>query len=560
MRTIATATLLLLLAASPALRAQDAAVTPADVAQMRQMLEQTQAMLREQQEALKQMRRQLDEQAREMDALRAAQPASAASGTAADLQNSVAALRAPAPAEAVMRAAAKPAAAQQAAASAETRPGELYFRLGSATFTPSGWVDFTAYYRTTNVGTGLGTNFQLIPYNNTVQGGQSEVRLTAQSSRIGMRVEQSLGLMKAYGYLEADFNGYLPGNGYVSTNPNSLRMRVYYLDLARGKWELLGGQGWSLLTPTRRALSPFLADLFNTFHLDTNYQVGLPYARQTQFRAVYHATPSVAMGLSVENAEQFSGSAVTFPALFSTAETDINSSSGSGGATATPNVHPDVIAKVTLDRRLDDRTFHVGLTGLLTAVRVYTPASVTRAAAATDEREGGAVMLNTSLELLRGFRLIALGYWSDGGGRYLNGTGPGFVVLQTGSKQAPFTAALIHSGAGIGGFEWQPNRRTTISAYASGVYYQRRYGLDPSAATPAYVGYGFPGSANTNNRVIEELSLASISTLWQKPNHGALQMVTQSSYVRRAPWYVVVDAPKDAHLFMQYVNLRYVLP
>lgn len=555
------AALILVLVAAPAMRAQEPAVTPGDVAQLRQALEQTQAMLREQQETLQSMRHRLDEQAREIDALRAGEvrPAEVATrGTAAELQASVAELRAAAPA--VMRAPVKPAVAQQVAGSGEARPGELYFKLGSATFTPSGWVDFTAYYRTTDVGSGLGTSFQTIPYNNTVQGGQSEVRLSAQSSRIGMRVDQTLGAMKAYGYLEADFNGYLPGNGYVSTNPNSLRMRVYYLDLTRGKWELLGGQGWSLLTPTRRALSPFLADVFNTFHLDTNYQVGLPYARQTQFRAVYHATPSVAMGLSVENPEQFSGSAVTFPSLFSTAETDVNSSSGSGGSTATPNVHPDVIAKVTLDRKVNERTMHVGLAGLLTAARVYTPASVTKGAAATDEREGGAVMMNTSLELLRGFRLIALGYWSDGGGRYLNGTGPGFVVLQTGSKQAPFTAALIHSGAGIGGFEWLPNRRTTISAYASAVYYQRRYGLDPGATTATYVGYGFPGSANTNNRAIEELSLASISTLWQRPNLGALQMVTQSSYLRRAPWYVTAGAPKDAHLFMEYVNLRYVLP
>ena len=141
----------------------------------------------------------------------------------------------------------------------------MAFHLGSATFTPSGWVDFTAYLRSTDVGSGLGTNFLSIPYSNTPQGGLSETRLTAQSSRFAFRVDETVGDTKAYGYAEADFNGYLPGNAYVSTNSDSLRLRVYYLNLSRGKWEVLGGQSWSLLTPTRKALSPFLSDIFNTF-------------------------------------------------------------------------------------------------------------------------------------------------------------------------------------------------------------------------------------------------------------------------------------------------------
>jgi hypothetical protein len=32
------------------------------------------------------------------------------------------------------------------------------------------------------------------------------------------------------------------------------------------------------------------------------------------------------------------------------------------------------------------------------------------------------------------------------------------------------------------------------------------------------------------------------------------------SYLTRAPWFVAPDAPKNAHLTMAYVALRYVLP
>ena len=437
---------------------------------------------------------------------------------------------------------------------------DLFFRIGNATFTPSGWVDFTGYYRTTDVGSGLGTNFQSIPFNNAVAGGESEIRFTAQSSRFAIRVDETVGRVKAYGYLEADFNGYLPGNAYVSTNSNTLRMRVYYLNAADGKWEVLSGQGWSLLTPTRKALSPFLADLFTTFHLDTSYQAGLTYARQTQFRIVYHPSTSVAMGLSVEDPEQYSGSAATFPTLYSNIETDINSSTGSGGATATPNLVPDVIVKTTYDNTIHGLYWHAGIAGLLTASRTFTPATVTKGFSATDVREGGGGVANVFLELFKGFHLLGLTYWSDGGGRYIGGMGPGFVVLQPGTVTSPFKTALIHSGSAIGGFEWAVSKRNTISSYYSGAYFQRRYGLDPDIKTPTYIGYGFPGSANTNNRFIEEASFATITTLWQNPARGSLQAITQTSWVGRAPWSVASGSPRDAHTFMEFTNLRYVLP
>ena len=533
-------------------------------AEIRQQFDQTQQILREQAQMMQAMRQEIDRQGREIETLRQRLPreretlATVDGGEgAARLRSAVLSLREPAQ-NTLVRAAlpSKPVAAAQELAPA----GDLFFRIGNATFTPSGWVDFTAYLRTTDVGSGLGTSFQSIPYSNMPQGGLSETRLTAQSSRFAMRVDEAVGGTKAYGYAEADFNGYLPGNGYVSTNSNSLRMRVYFLDLARGKLEVLGGQGWSLLTPTRKALSPFLADLFNTFHLDTNYQLGLTYARQTQLRFVYHPTAHWAAGLSVENPEQFSGSGVTFPALFSSTETDINSSTGGGGANATPNLHPDVITKLTWDHDVNGLYWHMGIAGLLTASRIVTPASVTKTNSITDIREGGGAVFDMNLGLFKGFHLISTAYWSDGGGRYIGGTGPGFVVLQHGSATSPFNAALIHSGSGIGGFEWAIDRRTTIASYISGAYFQRRFALDPSVLTPTLVGYGFPGSANTNNRAIGEASFASTSTIWQNKTYGALQIVTQSSYVNRAPWYVAPGQPKNAHVFMQFMNLRYVLP
>jgi len=301
-------------AAASAPVASDAAAVPAN--DVKAVLEQVQTVIRSQAQQLESQRRQIERQQVEIEALRreieAARPATApdaeqeqtAAAAAARLNSETNALRTTSnPASAAQPALQPAAVAQQSApqgTGTKSSDGPLSIRFGQGSLTPGGWVDFTAYYRSTDVGSGLGTAFGAIPFNNTVLGGLSETRFTAQSSRISLRADETFGATKVFGYGEADFNGYLPSNAYVSTNSDTLRLRVYFTDLSRGRWELLGGQSWSLLTPNRVGVSPFLSEIYNTMHLDTNYQAGLTYARQAQLRAVYHITGNVALGLSAE--------------------------------------------------------------------------------------------------------------------------------------------------------------------------------------------------------------------------------------------------------------------
>jgi TolA-binding protein len=449
-------------------------------------------------------------------------------------------------------------AGPQKGSGTESADAPLSLHFGNGSLTPGGWVDFTSYYRSTDVGSGLGTSFGSIPYSNTVTGGLSELRFTAQSSRMSLRADEAFGATRVFGYGEADFNGYLPSNAYVSTNSDTMRLRVYFTDLSRGRWEVLGGQSWSLLTPNRVGVSPFLSEIYNTLHLDTNYQVGLTYARQAQLRGVYHFNENLALGLSVENPEQFSGGAVSFPALFSTTETDLSSSSGAGGGTATPTLHPDVVAKLSADARWGDRLWHFESAGLLTPVQILTPASVTKTTSAKDIREGAGISSSANLEVVKNLHLVLTGFWSDGGGRYIGGLGPGFAVEQLGSKTGPFQAQLVHSGSGIASAEWQANKANLIAFSYSGAYFSRAFSTDPS--TGNLVGYGFMGSPNSNNRALQEGTFATQTTLWKQRGYGAVQVITQSSYVTRAPWYVAPGSPRDAHVFAGYANLRYVLP
>ena len=43
--------------------------------------------------------------------------------------------------------------------------------------------------------------------------------------------------------------------------------------------------------------------------MDTNYQAGLVWARQTQFRFIAHPNENLAFGVSLENPEQYLGGA-----------------------------------------------------------------------------------------------------------------------------------------------------------------------------------------------------------------------------------------------------------
>ncbi len=554
------------LIATPAWTQSASAPAPVAGSELRDEVNELKGMLRTQAALLDEQRSRLERQQAELDELRSklgfaplAQPSAASAPDASQLASAVASLRTPGsdPASAaaprlanavLVRNISGPSTEQQKTSTADS-PLSIHF--GKASLTPGGWVDFTAIYRSRDVGSGLGTAFASIPYSDTVQGGLSETRLTAQNSRITLRADENFSSTRVFGYAEADFNGVLPANAYVSTNSDSFRLRVYFTDLARGRWEFLGGQSWSLLTPNRVSISPFLSEIYNTLHLDSNYQVGLTYARQTQIRAVTHITPTIAFGLSAENPMQYSGPAATFPALFSTSQTD------SGGGTATPTFHPDLIAKLAWDPQWLQRRWHFESSGLLTPVAILTPAGIAGSASHKDVKEGEGIGAAGNLEVAPNLHVIFTGFWSDGGGRYIGGLGPGFVVAQRGVA-TPFQVQLVHSGSGIAALEWRATRSTIASVTFSQAYFGRAWSIDPS--TGKSVGYGFPGGSDSQNRTLHEATFATQTTLWRQPGYGSLQMITQSSWIQRTPWSFTPGSPKSAQIFSGWANLRYVLP
>src|SRR3984893_3386262 len=325
--------------------------------------------------------------------------------------------------------------AMPAQGAAEEKPSPLYFKIGAAEFYPLGFMDLTSITRTTQLG-GIGTNFGAIAFNNTVAGRLTEERLSAQNTRIGLRTHAKFGAADVTGYLEADFLGFLAPNGHDTSNSDSLRLRLYWVDYKLGKFEMLGGQSWSFLTPNRNGLGALPGDLFYSQDVDTNYQLGLTWTRQAGIRFILHPTSNWGIGLAFDNPQQTLPSSVVLPGFNSAnvafsatgaygGQFDTNSSNNSNAQavnnTNVPNLHPDIILKTAFDAKPGGHQVHFDVAGLMRsfkAVNLLDPTS-TATNTLTSTIHGGGVAATMNLELIKNFRFIGTGFYSYAGGRYI---------------------------------------------------------------------------------------------------------------------------------------------
>ena len=149
---------------------------------------------------------------------------------------------------------------------------------------------------------------------------------------------------------------------YQSVNGHTNRLRLYFVDLKRGKWELLAGQTWSWLTPNRTGIGPMPVDLALTYNEDQNLGVGVPYTRAAELRVAYHPNEHWAMGVGIEDPNQFIGGYVALPTAFTSIGTQFDNGAQIGAA----NPFPDILSKITYDRDFSGRHFHAEVTGLFT--------------------------------------------------------------------------------------------------------------------------------------------------------------------------------------------------
>jgi hypothetical protein len=431
----------------------------------------------------------------------------------------------------------------------------LQFRIGRAYFTPVGFMDFTGVVRSVDGGSGIGTNFAGIPYGaaSNYQTQESEFRTSMQNSRLGLRIDALVGGGHMIGYWESDFLGAAPANLAVSSNSNTFRSRLFWVDYRKGAWEFLGGQTWTLATPNRTGVSPLPGDVFFSDNFDTNYQLGMVWGRIPEFRVAYHfPQDKAALAVAIDSPDQYMGgtngsAAITLPACCSSyyANGEIDAGSGSLGP---PNRAPDVIAKFAVD---PSKRFHGEIGGIARFFQTYNEATLTHFSAT-----GGAGFVNLDGNIVSGLHLLSHNYWSDGGGRYIFGQAPDLAVRADGSP------VLVHSGSTVDGFEFT-HGNDTVAGYYGLVYISRNVTLNTNGCP---VGWGYyptlacAGSPSGQNRTIQETSFDYNHTFWKSPSYGALTAYFQYSYLTRRPWYVAPGAPHSANASMGWFDLRYTLP
>jgi hypothetical protein len=209
----------------------------------------------------------------------------------------------------------------------------------------------------------------------------------------------------------------------------------------------------------------------------------------------------------------------------------------------TPNLTPDIIAKIALDPIAQA---HIEVAGMERNFKVYDSATNTYS---TKVGAGGS--LNANLEVVKGFRLITNQMWGQGIGRYFFGTVPDLIVRANGD------VSPMHAGGWVEGFE-ATLKNTLLYGYYSGVYIGRDVALDANGTT--LIGYGFRGASNNDNKTIQEVSFGFNQTIWKDARYGAINVMGQYEYLLRNPWYIAANAPKGTHDNTIYVNVRYTLP
>ncbi len=540
-----------------------------EIARLKQALAAQQKQLQALQQAIEQQQAAINKAVATAPA--AAPPASL--GTVASLAAMV-----PSPAPAPLALPAARPAQTPPSSSGSTNPCEAgpdaqvppYLRLGSVCIIPIGFMDLTPFWRDKNAGSSMGSNFGSVPLNNAVNGNLSEARFSIQNSRLGLRVDGDWKGTHFIGYNEFDFNGTSGSSSLAVSNGAVVpRLRLFWVDARKDKFEFLAGQSWSLLTPNRQGLSALPGDLFYTQVIDINYVAGLTWTRQPGIRFLYHPTSKVVFGISAEQPDQYmggsgGGSTTVLPnALLSLQGTQLDAGLNLGACTnntatsataisygctgqgylAQPTVMPDFIAKLAFD---PGPRLHFEVGGIVSQFKTTNAAApFTNHNTAT----GAGLLFGVNGGITKNIRLISTNFWNQGEGRYLFGEVPDLVVNANGSLSA------LHSASTLDGVE-ATIKNTLLYAYYGGIYAGRDVVLDLNGTT--LEGYGYRGSSQ--NRAINEITFGFNQTIWRNPRYGAINFMGQYEWLERSLWYNSPTAPKGTHDNTIYLDVRYTLP
>ena len=401
-------------------------------------------------------------------------------------------------------------------------------------------MDFSTVWRSTNIGSGVATSFAAVPFSNTAAGRMQEFRSSAANSRITLTItENPTKNLALTGYLEGDFYGNQPTSLYVTSNSNTWRMRHFWVNVARGKWEVLGGQTWTLLTPNRFAVSPVSSNVFVGLGEDSNYMTGLVWGRPGQLRVTYHPNYKWSIAASIENPEQFVTTATTLPAF---AATQVDN----GSVSTTPNVRPDIVAKIAYDTQVSGKALHFELAGFSRQFRT------SPAPGKYYDAQGVGGSSDAVLEVAKNFRLIATGFTAAAAGA----TWWGSVRTSSSVPMAPSRRCIRWRASPASSM--RPIAKSQFFAYYGGTYFDRNYTMVSPGITWGSASRVRPRPTGSfRNRVRLLLHLLEEPEIRRAAAHYGVCLPDAGALVRGARNSVHGARPHDFRLVTFHVAARW---
>ena len=433
-------------------------------------------------------------------------------------------------------------------------------RVGNVAITLGGFIDLTGVYRSSNLNSGISTNFGTIPFPNSPNAHTGEFRMTAQHSRVSVLVAGKVSpTVNVAGYIESDFDGAATTSNSYQTNSYTPRLRQAYAqyDDSGTGWHFMGGQGYSLATGFTTGMT--LRKEALPLVIDANFLPGFVYTRSPQVRVVKDFGKNYHVGFSVEapeSAYSFSGgtlaatstNAVTGATLVGTLPRGTDGNSvlvfGTGGsylnntANYSTDVTPDLVLKFAADPGYGHyEVYGLGRTFKTVSSRLAT-AGVAAGAGKDEIAVGGGIGGSTVVPILPKYLdftgNILAGY---GVSRYLSGE---IADATLGSNGQPRPLGEI---GGTIGLVAHPTKSVDLYAYG-GLEQVKRTLFSTSSGT---YGYGSPtnnvagcetenASCSAQTRALENGSLGA----WWRFSHGnwgTLQAGAQYGYTHRIAFH-----------------------
>jgi len=576
-----------------------AAITAADVQELKDALAAQQAALRaqqsvlaQQQQQIQQLTQQLQQNSKQVAAVsNAALTQPAPQLQMATLKSDVAVQQDSNPSQSLNL--------QETKEQPDTNPmhGPVSIHFRGITITPGGFAEAAFVRRSRALGADLPTPFNSLTMPGASQSSLSEFFGSARQSRPTVYVDGRLKNVEFSSYMSGDFLSSGDTSSATQTNSYTFRLRQAWGQAKFDNgWSFLGGQMWSLVTENKAGIAPS-DDLGKTndarpMTIDPQYNVGFTFARQYGIRLTKTFGETVAFAVAMENAQgtlTTHGNTTNFLLGAAGATNSYNdaltacatSSYTPTGATVpvyyttcTPaatyafNPSPDIIAKVAFDPgfghyeifglydRFRDRVFPCANFAIGTTGPCPNDPAVTGpngSGAYNSSKNGGGFGANARWNFDDKhivFGLHALG--GQGVGRY------GAAQLSDMAIHADGTPDLIKNYQGLASLEWH-GKKLDVYAYTGAEYDGRT--SDYNAATSAYVGYGSahfnssccytetpPSFAVTSGFNPGSLSKCTADTramiegtagFWYRfynGPRGKFQFGTQYSYVTRQTW------------------------